>query len=581
MASRLASAAKTDVGLKRTNNEDNYAIVQSAGLYVLADGMGGHASGQVASTMCVSHIAQYICETARQPGFKLSFPIKPNLSYEANLLANAIMYANERVFIQSCKDRSMEGMGTTVTAIYNAPNNLVLAHVGDSRIYRVRKGEIKQMSRDHSLLNHLIDKGELKPEDAPNFANKNVILRAIGLKDEVEVDVQEVPRETGDIYMMCSDGLSDLVPDNLICQTITKAPTLPDACTELIGLALKAGGKDNVTVVCVAVEDADDAAKIAPPMTPGMMHPAPSLGAVRAVPVNIPPVAVPHPSMPMMEATAKPSIRMMAPIPVATPVQPQPPQSPQPAQPPQRMHSVREIVEVKEVIEVRSPSRAMPKPIGSAGRAPLDTPAPAIDNPDSDETKIISSPPQSVVKQAASDALKKIPAPGTHAPSDDILPQAELLFTAPPAPPSQTEKSQDERFSEDDSKTMSECPIITDEILKNTSVPPMDPSLYDDEDDDLDDSPTLISNKSLIHASLHALSKSPATPPSSGPNFGSHVSFTPPSQPKPQNPGPTAGPKHASPSRPHPNFPEDDEDSIEIDESLLCPPPSSRGPHKW
>ena len=328
MASRLASAAKTDVGLKRTNNEDNYAIVQSAGLYVLADGMGGHASGQVASTMCVSHIAQYICETARQPGFKLSFPIKPNLSYEANLLANAIMYANERVFIQSCKDRSMEGMGTTVTAIYNAPNNLVLAHVGDSRIYRVRKGEIKQMSRDHSLLNHLIDKGELKPEDAPNFANKNVILRAIGLKDEVEVDVQEVPRETGDIYMMCSDGLSDLVPDNLICQTITKAPTLPDACTELIGLALKAGGKDNVTVVCVAVEDADDAAKIAPPMTPGMMHPAPSLGAVRAVPVNITPVAVPHPSMPMMEATAKPSIRMMAPIPPATPVPPASPASP-------------------------------------------------------------------------------------------------------------------------------------------------------------------------------------------------------------------------------------------------------------
>ena len=274
MASKLAFAAKTDVGLKRTNNEDNFAVIQSAGLYVLADGMGGHASGQVASTMCVSHVAQYICEMARQPGFKLSFPTKPEWSFEAKLLANAIMYANERVFIQSCKDRSMEGMGTTVTAIFNAPHGLVLAHVGDSRIYRVRKGEITQMTRDHSLMNHLIDKGELRPEDAANFANKNVILRAIGLKDEVEVDIKEVPREKGDIYMMCSDGLSDLVSDSMICKTIAEAHTLDDACSSLIGLALKAGGKDNVTVVCVSVEEEDAAQQPKPQAHIGSMHPA-------------------------------------------------------------------------------------------------------------------------------------------------------------------------------------------------------------------------------------------------------------------------------------------------------------------
>ncbi len=274
MASKLAFAAKTDVGLKRTNNEDNFAVIQSAGLYVLADGMGGHASGQVASTMCVSHVAQYICEMARQPGFKLSFPTKPEWSFEAKLLANAIMYANERVFIQSCKDRSMEGMGTTVTAIFNAPHGLVLAHVGDSRIYRVRKGEITQMTRDHSLMNHLIDKGELRPEDAANFANKNVILRAIGLKDEVEVDIKEVPREKGDIYMMCSDGLSDLVSDSMICKTIAEAHTLDDACSSLIGLALKAGGKDNVTVVCVSVEEDDAAQQPKPQAHIGSMHPA-------------------------------------------------------------------------------------------------------------------------------------------------------------------------------------------------------------------------------------------------------------------------------------------------------------------
>ena len=138
MTTRLTCAAKTDVGLKRTNNEDNLVMVPSHGLYVLADGMGGHASGQVASTMCVTHVAQFMCETCHQPGFEFTYKPDPKLSYEANLLVNAIKYANERIFIQSCKDRSMEGMGTTITAILNAPHGLVLAHVGDSRIYRIR-----------------------------------------------------------------------------------------------------------------------------------------------------------------------------------------------------------------------------------------------------------------------------------------------------------------------------------------------------------------------------------------------------------------------------------------------------------
>ena len=261
MATKITCAGKTDVGLKRTNNEDNFIVVPSAGLYVLADGMGGHASGQVASAMCVSHVAQFICETSKQPGFEFPYKRNPAISYEANLLVNAIKFANERVFIQSCKDRSMEGMGTTVTAILNAPHGLVLAHVGDSRIYRVRKGQITQMSRDHSLLNHLIDKGEIRPEDAKSFTKTNVILRAIGLKDAVEVEVKEVPREQGDLYMMCSDGLSDIVSDTLINQAINNnLPNLQEICNALIGLALKAGGKDNVTTVCVYVEQEDGAA---------------------------------------------------------------------------------------------------------------------------------------------------------------------------------------------------------------------------------------------------------------------------------------------------------------------------------
>ena len=451
MAARLTCAAKSDVGLKRTNNEDNYGMVPSQGLYVLADGMGGHASGQVASTMCVSHVAQFICETARKPGFEFPYPPDSKLSYEANLLVNAIKYANERIFIQSCKERSMEGMGTTVTAIMNSPRGLILAHVGDSRIYRVRNGQIVQMTRDHSLLNHLLDTGELKPEDAKNFANKNVILRAIGLKDYVDVEVKEVPREAGDTYMMCSDGLSDIVSESLICQAITSHPDLPEACNELISLALKAGGKDNVTVVCVHVNPDDDAVSQSAPAVNRGVPPVPG-GAKPNAAMNASAMGAPSPmggaggQMPMggrmpsadammqqqmmqqqmmqqmmmqqqmmgrggyppgMGGVAMPGqMNMgmpmgghagMAPMPMGRPNIPaQAVAAPQPSQPakPQRMHSVREIV-IKEAPPVQ---RVMPKFIGGAGRGAGMAPVPGKPRPASNEEG--SSTTQSGVQPA-------------------------------------------------------------------------------------------------------------------------------------------------------------------------------------
>ena len=255
MTIRLKSAGKTDVGLKRTENEDNFIMLPDQGLYVLADGMGGHASGKMASTLAVTHITEFVCVTAKQPNFSFMYKPDESMPYEANVLVNAVKYANERVFIQSCKERSMEGMGTTVTAILHARDFFVIAHVGDSRIYRVRQNELKQMTVDHSLLNHLLSTGELRPEDADTFQNKNVILRAIGLKDYVDVEAQVIEKVPGDLYMMCSDGLSDLVPDHVIERVLNASPSLPDACNTLIQLALNAGGKDNITVVCVQVED--------------------------------------------------------------------------------------------------------------------------------------------------------------------------------------------------------------------------------------------------------------------------------------------------------------------------------------
>lgn len=255
MAIRLRSAGKTDVGLKRSENEDNFIMLPDQGLYVLADGMGGHVGGKMASTLAVTLVTEFICVHAKKPGFELPFKHDENQSYEANVLANGIKYANERIFIESCKTRELEGMGTTITGILVAKDNLVVAHVGDSRVYRLRNGELTQITEDHSLLNHLINIGELKKEDAKGHANKNVILRAVGLKDYVEVSTQVVAKVPGDQYMMCSDGLSDLVDDFVIAEVMRTAPSLKDACDQLIRLALHAGGKDNITVIIAEVEE--------------------------------------------------------------------------------------------------------------------------------------------------------------------------------------------------------------------------------------------------------------------------------------------------------------------------------------
>lgn len=494
MTTRLTCAAKTDVGLKRTNNEDNLIMVPAQGLYVLADGMGGHASGEVASTMCVNHVAKFICETAKQPGFEFPYKPKSDLSYEGNLLSNAIQYASERIFIQSCKDRAMEGMGTTVTAIYNAPHGLVLAHVGDSRIYRIRKGHITQMSRDHSLLNHLIDKGELKPEDAKNFAQKNVILRALGLKDYVDVEVHEVPREQGDIYVMCSDGLSDLVSEDNICKTVTQASNLDDACDKLIGLALKAGGKDNVTVVCVCVEQEDGDAV----MPRGVSAPAESKGLV----------SVPHLSTTTSSSPSNPRpspTRKMVPPPAAGRSMPTPPgmERPKPApEKPKRLHSIREIV--REPVQVISsgeisgrrsfanmpaiPSRAKMKavlpekqdtekdPIQNQA-SPIHHSAPKEDTPE---------PRPVETNEVAEPRLVRSENSSLESDSSASHPETALLFTEPPSaaeapdkPESQESVStagmsaefntdfyrDDPDFLDDGTATVLECPVIDDELV--------------------------------------------------------------------------------------------------------------------
>jgi protein phosphatase len=259
MAFRTRAYGSSDVGRARAKNEDNFILVPQEGLYVVADGMGGHASGQLASSLAVTHMTEFICLKLKQPGFQLPFAVDSDHSPAACQLSNAIQYANERIYIESCKDSTHEGMGTTVVCVWDTGGRLVLGHAGDSRIYCFRDGMLEQVSEDHSLLNHLIRTKQIADADIATFPNKNVIFRALGLKDELEVDIVERKKEDGDVYLLCSDGLTDLVDDWIIGEILANAHNdLKETTETLIRLANDNGGKDNITVLLLLIEDIND-----------------------------------------------------------------------------------------------------------------------------------------------------------------------------------------------------------------------------------------------------------------------------------------------------------------------------------
>ena len=249
---RLVAAGITDVGIQREGNEDNYRFVEEEGLYVVCDGMGGHASGEVASQIAVEEIVKFISETRKTLGSPVSNA--SHLSPDEVSLSEAISVANEKVFFHAARNKSCAGMGTTVVAVLESEDNLVVAHVGDSRVYRLRDGIFSQVTEDHSLLNHLIQTQGLSEKEIANFENKNVILRAVGLKDNVEVETQVARKFPGDIYLLCSDGLSDMVKDREIGEILLGADgDLEGACQKLVDAANQNGGHDNITVILVRI----------------------------------------------------------------------------------------------------------------------------------------------------------------------------------------------------------------------------------------------------------------------------------------------------------------------------------------
>lgn len=258
----------TDVGLQREKNEDHFALFEDEGIFILADGMGGHNSGQVASRLAVQNVTTFLRETRHQPGAQWPYPSRADRDFFENSVDVAIKYANERIFIESMKKSEYEGMGTTLLVALDGGENIVLGHVGDSRIYRFAAGKLEQVTEDHSLLNHMIKTKQLDPSKARDFKNKNIIVRAIGLKDYVEVDVITLPKRDADTYLMCSDGLSDLVEDWIVAEVLAGDEPLHEKAQTLVRLANQSGGKDNITVILFKVNDVSASQKQRPVLRP-------------------------------------------------------------------------------------------------------------------------------------------------------------------------------------------------------------------------------------------------------------------------------------------------------------------------
>lgn len=249
MALRIEVAGETNVGMKRTHNEDNFSILEDAGLYIVADGMGGHASGEVAAKMAVDSLREFFAATAQDPERTWPYKMDRSKGYEENRLITGIKLANLRIYESAQRDPKQRGMGTTIVTMFAVEDGVYVAHVGDSRSYRVRDAKLEQLTEDHSLLNDYIKMKRLSAEEIANFPHKNVIVRALGMKDTVKVDTRYEQPRAGDTYVLCSDGLSGPVTDSELLEIVTSTPDLKVAATKLIEKANAAGGPDNITVI--------------------------------------------------------------------------------------------------------------------------------------------------------------------------------------------------------------------------------------------------------------------------------------------------------------------------------------------
>ncbi len=259
---QITSVAVTNTGLRRESNEDAFHERADLGLYVVADGMGGHQAGEVASRLTVQVIEQFIDNTRNADLDQTwPFPFDTAHSLAANRLIAALRLANQRVGSAIGADPELKGMATTAVAILLQPAGMAqVAHVGDSRAYQWREGKLRQLTDDHSWVGEQVRAGVLTDDDAQRHPWRNVVTRAISGGVDPKVDVKEVDLKSGDRLLMCSDGLSSVVPPARLSELMNKAGDLAACAQSLIDAANAAGGPDNITVILVEVDGAEDVA---------------------------------------------------------------------------------------------------------------------------------------------------------------------------------------------------------------------------------------------------------------------------------------------------------------------------------
>lgn len=254
---RLTSAGRTHVGMKRAHNEDSLRLFREENLFIVADGMGGHASGEVASQMSVETLAEFFRATSEDDEVTWPYKMDKGRKYEENRVITGVKLSNRKIFESASRDAKLKGMGTTIVVSFFVNGGVYVGHVGDSRVYRFRAGKLIQLTEDHSLLNDYIKMKNLTPEEIEAFPHKNVIVRALGMKETVQVDVHHEVPQSGDVYLLCSDGLSGMVSDEQM-ESILKDDEgdLDRKCERLIDAANANGGSDNITVILARYEDA-------------------------------------------------------------------------------------------------------------------------------------------------------------------------------------------------------------------------------------------------------------------------------------------------------------------------------------
>jgi serine/threonine protein phosphatase PrpC len=251
---QIVSGGVTNVGRVRTNNEDCFRIVEDLNLFVLSDGMGGEAHGEIASAMAVDAVVKHCQETENDPAMTIFGDMPAGWSEKTRRLSSAVHLANKSIYDSAQANPAQRGMGATVTAGWIEGNRLSIAHVGDSRAYLLRGGNLQQLTSDHSLVAEQVRRGILTPAEAERSEMQSVLLRALGAHEEIEVDSEEHALFGNEVLLLCSDGLTRMVTDPEIAGTLQAEPDPTKASERLVELANEQGGADNVTAVVVRME---------------------------------------------------------------------------------------------------------------------------------------------------------------------------------------------------------------------------------------------------------------------------------------------------------------------------------------